>query len=267
MIMQQGCDSCASLSCGPWPCMRLSRTLTTTATLTPLGCLGGFRSVFPTPYFRSPSHHPKRLPSSHGWTLRDRVGGGYHPTSPASWQFPSGHGVDQVHPCHPSGHQFCPGCQGEPRETNIHAPPLAVPSGTFLRQGTCSPSVETHFARSLPVVSQPSPASWWLASHRTGTFQGHAAHMDRASCHASPQWLTDSLIEPVGISSHSIHELTWRTRTSGYVLFYTVITATHATSCRTLTTIKLHTKVSIHRNLLLHVEASFYMHKPRGLYI
>jgi hypothetical protein len=55
-------------------------------------------------------------------------------------------------------------------------PSLAVPSGKVLRQGTTAPSGAIHVVCTHPALSQPSPASWWLALHLTGPLQGHAAH-------------------------------------------------------------------------------------------
>ena len=57
------------------------------------------------------------------------------------------------------------------------------------------------------MVSQSSRAFWRFASRLTRTFQGQAAHADRAPYLAEPQRLTGSLIEPAGISSHSIVQL------------------------------------------------------------
>ena len=88
---------------GPSPCTRLSRALTPMATLTPCRRIGGFLELFPTPSFRSPDHRLEGLPSSSRWTLRDRVGGGYQTTCTCYGRLLSGHGVNQVDPCHPWG--------------------------------------------------------------------------------------------------------------------------------------------------------------------
>jgi hypothetical protein len=123
--------------CGPSPCTRLSRAPTTMATLTADRGVGGFQMCFHT-VTSALLHIPDQL--SHvpiDGLKRSRVGGGYRTTSPRLSRLPSGHGVDQVRPCHPvaahdrlprrveltaanSTHTRCPIRQG--LETGDHFP-------------------------------------------------------------------------------------------------------------------------------------------------
>jgi hypothetical protein len=69
------------------------------------------------------------------------------------------------------GFGYCPVDPGSRRR--------AMQSMTW--QGERFPSVKTRFVCTHHAISQPSPASWWSASHRTGTFQGQLFHLRRAS--------------------------------------------------------------------------------------
>ena len=71
------------------------------------------------------------------------------------------------------------------------------------------------------MITQPSRASWWLASHLTRTFQGHATHEGRASCLAEPQRLMGCLYTPRRLLSFH-HGASWRTVSSGYVRFFPI---------------------------------------------
>jgi hypothetical protein len=102
-------------------------------------------NVLPRQYFRAPWPSLSGLPCSHGWTLQDRVGGGYPPTYACDRRFLSGHGVNQVHPCHPVGSKRMMCCRGVGRQGVLYVPPLTVPSGNVLRQGCRAPTVEIRF--------------------------------------------------------------------------------------------------------------------------
>jgi hypothetical protein len=86
--------------CGPSPCTWLSHALTTMATLTAAGGLGGFGITCVLPSLALLSI-PLLLSHVHRHGLkRDHVGGSYLPTSPCYCRLLSGPGVDQVRPCH-----------------------------------------------------------------------------------------------------------------------------------------------------------------------
>ena len=86
------------ISCGPSPCTQLSCAPTTMATLTPCGCLGGFRSCFQSPT-SALLHIIRRVSHVHmNGLTREHLGGGYLSTYTCYCKLLSGDGVAQVHP-------------------------------------------------------------------------------------------------------------------------------------------------------------------------
>ena len=141
------------------------------ATLTAAWGIGGFGITFVLPSLAllsipmSLSHVP-----SHG-LKRDHVGGSYLSTSTCYGRLLCGHGVDQVRPCHsfaalrgltasrwnehPRGAFPHPDGPIRPAETGVDFP------------------VGCHLLRvDSPLSSQPSTASWRLASRLTAPFKG-----------------------------------------------------------------------------------------------
>ena len=133
--------------------------------------LGGFGITFVLPSLARLSI-PLSLSHVHRHGLtRDHVGGRYLPTSPCYGRRLSGPGVEQVRPCHSFAalrgltasrwkeplrcsfpHTDCPIRQAE---TGVDFP------------------VGCHLLRvDSPLIAQPSPASWRLASRLTAPFKG-----------------------------------------------------------------------------------------------
>jgi|SRR4029453_7589248 hypothetical protein len=89
--------------CGPSPCTQLSCAPSPMATLTPATCIRGFRASCLV-RTSAPVYIMSWVSPVHRDGLkRDHVGGGYHTTYTYHRRLLSGHGVDQVPPCHPFG--------------------------------------------------------------------------------------------------------------------------------------------------------------------
>jgi hypothetical protein len=157
--------------CGPSPGTWLSHALTTMATLTAAWGIGGFGITFVLPSLALLSI-PMSLSHVHRHGLkRDHVGGSYLPTSTCYCRLLSGPGVDQVRPCHSFAalrgltasrwkeHPLCSfphtDCPIRQAETGVDFPVGC----NLLRLDS-------------PLISQPSTASWRLASRLTAPFKG-----------------------------------------------------------------------------------------------
>jgi hypothetical protein len=131
--------------CNPSPCARLSRALSTMATLTPSGRLGGFQGCY-QPITSALLHIARRVSRVHCHGLqRDHLGGGYPSTGACAPQVSPLIGDRQVRPYHSSA-----GCAKHPASRGgirgrCMSPKRTGPSGKVLSQGPLSPSVEIRF--------------------------------------------------------------------------------------------------------------------------